>query len=123
MTNFSPDRARPNYLSFIVLAFVLFTTFSIVPPAVFAHGGKQHGENEFTAFMALREGAKLYDKLIVSGKLPGEWETDLVRAEISTRKDGQEYVVSFHREPGDPAAVYFFFTAKGEYAGSNFTGE
>jgi hypothetical protein len=123
MTNFSQKRFQPGNLPAIVLAIVLFTAFVAVPAAVFAHGGKQHGENEFTAFMALREGAKLYDKLIVSGKLSGEWETGLVRAEISTRKDGQEYVVSFHRETGDPAAVYFFFTAKGEYAGSNFTGE
>lgn len=122
MSKFPPNRFRHRNLPF-VLAFVLFTAFVTIPAAAFGHGGKQHGENEFTAFMALQEGAKLYDKLIVSGKLPGEWETNLVRAEISTRKDGREYVVSFHRESGDPAAVYFFFTAKGEYAGSNFTGE
>jgi hypothetical protein len=123
MVRFSQAPVRRRILSFHALALVLFAGIALSPAAVWAHGGKQHGENEFTAFLALREGAKLYDKLIVSGKLPGEWETDLVRAEISTRKDGREYVVSFHREPGDPAAVYFFFTAKGEYAGSNFTGE
>lgn len=123
MHSISSQTKRGQTRPAIFCAVFLFATLLLTSASVLAHGGKQHGENEFTAFMALREGAKLYDQLIVSGKLSGDWETGLVRAEISTRKEGQEYVVSFHRETGDPDAVYFFFTAKGEYAGSNFTGE
>lgn len=101
-----------------VLAFVL------VASLVFGHGGKDHG-SEFTALKALQEATKLYDSLIENKKIDESWETDLKKAEISTRMkdDKKEIVVSFYRSQGDPSTVYIFFSYDGKYAGSSFTGE
>jgi len=91
---------------------------------VHGHGGKKHGSS-FTALQALQKATELYDKLVVSGKLPDSWETDLKKVDILNRQKGdqREYVVSFKRSAGEPKTVYIFFTAEGEYSGSNFTGE
>ena len=42
-----------------------------------SHGGKTHVEEPFPAFQAVQKAVQLYDRLIVSGKLPEDWETDL----------------------------------------------
>jgi len=91
---------------------------------VYGHGGKKHGSS-FTPLQALQKATELYDKLVVSGKLPDSWETDLEKVDISNRQKGDqwEYVVSFERSAGEPNKVYIFFTAEGKYSGSNFTGE
>lgn len=108
----------------ITAGVVIFTLFSVAG-TVLAHGGKGHVGSAFTALQALQKATELYDKLVVSGKLAESWETDLKKVDISNRqKAGQwEYVVSFERREGEPNTVYIFFTAEGEYAGSNFTGE
>mgnify|MGYP000361475107 CR=1 FL=1 len=74
---------------------------------------------------ALEKASKLYDRLIVSGKLTEDWETGLKRVTIEIRnsKDKREYVVQFEKSKGEPSSVYFFFDQKGEYSGSNFTGK
>ena len=89
------------------------------------HGGKTHGGEAFTAFQALEKASKLYDRLIVSGKLTEDWETGLKRVTIDIRKskDKREYVVQFEKSKGEPSSVYFFFDQEGEYSGSNFTGK
>ena len=89
------------------------------------HGGKTHGEETFTAFQALEKASKLYDRLIVSGKLTEDWETGLkmVTIDIRNSKDKREYVVQFEKSKGEPSSVYFFFDQEGEYSGSNFTGK
>ena len=91
---------------------------------VYGHGGKTHGSS-FSSLQALQKATELYDKLVVSGKLPESWETDLKKVDISNRKKGDqwEYVVSFERSSGEPNRVYIFFTADWGYSGSNFTGE
>jgi len=91
---------------------------------IYGHGGKKHSSS-FTALQALQKATELYDKLVVSGKLPDSWETDLKKVDILNRQKGdqREYVVSFERSAGEPNTVYIFFTAEGEYSGSNFTGE
>jgi len=91
---------------------------------VYGHGGKTHASS-FTPLQALQKATELYDKLVVSGKLPESWETDLEKVDISNRQKGDqwEYVVSFERSAGEPNRVYIFFTAEGKYSGSNFTGK
>ena len=107
-------------ISFFLLLILLFTA-----AVVFAHGGKAHEMGEFTHLAALKKATELYDKLIDSQKLDPAWETGLERVEVSHRQKGNdtEVVVAFHRDEGDPKTVFIFFTPKGEYAGSNFTGE
>ena len=87
------------------------------------HGGK-HAE-AFTNLEALQQGTALYDKLLEKGKLDESWEAGLASVTISTRQGagGEERVVAFKRENGEPSTVYIFFKADGTYAGSNFTGE
>jgi hypothetical protein len=91
--------------------------------SLWAHGGKTHTQ-AFTALQALQKATTLFDRLIVEGKLDETWETGLQRAEVSTREigDQKEYRVGFHRESGSPGAVYIFFSAEGQYSGSNFAG-
>lgn len=89
------------------------------------HGGKTHGGETFTAFQALEKASKLYDRLIVSGKLTEDWETGLKRVTIDIRNpdNKREYIVQFEKSKGEPSSVYFFFDQEGEYSGSNFTGK
>jgi hypothetical protein len=89
------------------------------------HGGKTHSENPFSAFQAVQKATELYDRLIVSGKLEEGWETDLSSIHVSVRGDdtSRETVVQFERTGGDPDSLYFFFDRRGEYSGSNFTGQ
>ncbi|MGB5421524.1 MAG: DUF6488 family protein [Desulfobacterales bacterium] len=107
-------------MSLFLLLILLFTA-----AVVFAHGGKEHEMGEFTHLAALKKATELYDKLIDSRKLDPAWETDLEKVEVSHRQKGNdtEVVVAFYRDEGDPKTVFIFFTAVGEYAGSNFTGE
>jgi hypothetical protein len=95
------------------------------PPAANAHGGKTHAEAPFSAFEAVQKAVVLYDRLIVSGKLPETWETALRSIHVTMRETGgsTETVVQFKRSAGDPDSVFFYFNAQGDYAGSNFSGE
>jgi len=90
-----------------------------------SHGGKTHDEEPFSAFQAVQKATQLYDRLIVSGKLPESWETNLSSIHVSVRRDenNRETVVQFKRTGGDPESVYFYFDRQGEYSGSNFSGE
>ncbi|BBO77442.1 hypothetical protein DSCW_48590 [Desulfosarcina widdelii] len=110
-----------------VITIALITLGVIVSGTEIAnsHGGKTHGEEAFTAFQAVQKATQLYDRLIVSGKLPEDWETDLVSIHISARGDetSRETVVQFKRTGGDPESLYFYFDHRGEYSGSNFTGK
>ena len=92
---------------------------------LFAHGGKTHGDEAFSSFQALEKATGLYDRLIASGKLSEEWETELktVRIEVRNKGAGREYVVEFTKAEGNPQSVYFFFDYEGNYTGSNFTGK
>ena len=116
--------SRRACLKTAICMFILIAACLVAPSNGLSHGGKKHTD-EFTALQALQKATKLYDKLVVSGKLTENWETDLREVQISTRKkEGQkEYVVSFQRASGQPAKVYIFFSAEGKYTGSNFTGE
>jgi len=108
---------------FIVLIIFLLMILMSVSMAS-AHGPKGHGGVEFTALQAAKKGIVLYDELLASGKLKEPWETDLKNIEVFPRQSGQkrELVVKFSRSKGEPLSVYIFFTEKGEYSGSNFTG-
>ena len=90
-----------------------------------AHGPKGHGSMEFTALHAAKKGIVLYDRLIASGKLANPWETDLTDIQVLKRKNGHknEFIVKFGRSKGEPRSVYIFFSEKGDYKGSNFTGK
>ena len=112
---------RTNKLMIIAIALVCI---SISVSDVLAHGGK-HAADEFTHLQALQKATEMYDRLIANGKLDQSWETKLIRVNVSNRQKGEnkEIVVSFQRAEGEPQSVYIFFTAKGKYAGSNFTGE
>jgi hypothetical protein len=62
---------------------------------------------------------------VASGKLKAPWETDLKNIEVFSRQNSsqnRDLVVKFSRSKGDPQSVYIFFTEKGDYSGSNFTG-
>jgi hypothetical protein len=110
-------------ITIIAMAAIGLTRYGAIP--VLAHGGKNHGETEFTAFQAVRKASQLYDRLIIEGKLDGAWESGLSSITINTRQtDGKkEFVVKFMRSQGEPDSVYFFFDQKGKYAGSNFSGK
>jgi hypothetical protein len=90
-----------------------------------AHGGKTHADESFTSLQAVQKATELYDRLILSGKLPEQWETKLKNIQIRTRNAGEqkEYVVRFETDQASPNSVYFFFNQEGAYSGSNFTGE
>lgn len=121
------SRAKGEKMSEKTIAILLMVVIVILFAAgsAFAHGGKGHVVSAFTSLQALQKATELYDKLVASGKLVESWETDLQKVGISNRQKGRqwEYVVSFERSAGEPNTVYIFFTAEGEYAGSNFTGE
>ena len=89
------------------------------------HGGKTHGDEPFSAFEAVQKALQLYNRLIVSNKLPEVWETGLASVHVTARETakGRETLVQFKRSSGDPDSVYFYFNRQGEYSGSNFTGE
>lgn len=108
---------------FIVLIIFLLMILMSVSMAS-AHGPKGHGGVEFTALQAAKKGIVLYDELLAAGKLKEPWETDLKNIEVFPRQSGKkrELVVKFSRSKGEPLSVYIFFTEKGEYSGSNFTG-
>jgi len=105
----------------VMVAAVLFLVAAAA--IAFAHGGK-HAQ-EFTHLAALQKGTELYDELIGMGKLDESWEAGLVNVAISNRsvESGEEIVVAFQRETGDPSTVYIYFNMQGEYVGSNFSGE
>jgi hypothetical protein len=50
---------------------------------------------------------------------------DLKNIKVFSRQgEGEkELVVKFNRSKGEPQSLYIFFTEKGEYNGSNFTGK
>ena len=109
-----------------IIVFIVAIGFnSILVMPAHSHGGKTHGGEAFTALQALQQATQLYDRLIASGKLSGEWETGLKTIKIDTRNsvEKREYVVQFERSEGNPISVYFFFNQNGEYSGSNFTGK
>ena len=111
------------YRSSTRFVFMISTLFLIVSTA-FAHGPKGHGGSEFTALQAVKKGIALYDQLVASAKIDESWETNLINIEVSTKKKGKAYeiVVEFSRSKGQPKSVHIFFTEKGKYSGSNFTG-
>lgn len=112
---------RPSLAAVILSAVLLF----LGTAAAHGHGGKTHADEPFSAFQAVQKATQLYDRLIVSKKLPEGWETDLSDIQVMVRgaESNREYVVKFKRSTGDPDSVYFYFDRQGEYAGSNFTGE
>jgi len=119
-----PERVCRTGAVIIALVIAAGLTCTVAVPA-YGHGGRMHDGETFSAFAALVKATRLYDRLIISGKLPVEWETGLKAVTIDTRKSGEkrEYVVRFERDGGEPGSVYFFFDQHGEYSGSNFTGE
>jgi len=116
-----------NHIFFVYFTSIIFLFLIVlmsVPP-VSAHGPKGHGGTEFTALQAAKKGIELYDKLVVSGKIEESWETDLKNIEVFPRqsRNKREIVVKFSRNTGKPQSIYIFFTEKGDYNGSNFTGK
>lgn len=108
-----------------VIFFVLMSFLALMlSNPVFGHGGKTHADN-ITHLKALQKATALLDRLIGKGNLGAGWETDLKTVKIDSRqkKGKREIVVIFHRAKGEKRTVYFFFTAEGKYAGSNFTGK
>ena len=104
---------------------LIFLTAVLAGAAVYAHGGKSHGAGgEFTNLEALKKATELYDKLVAANKLDVKWETTVETVQIGERLKGAETekVVAFSRSTGEPKTVYIFFTSRGDYAGSNFTG-
>ena len=100
-----------------VIMLLLFVSLTL------AHGPKGHTDG-FTPLQAVKKGSMMYDKLIASGKLDASWETGLETINVYRRDTGKkEVVVKFSRSTGEPKSVYIFFTEKGDYSGSNFTGK
>ena len=107
---------------FALIVLLLMFLLSVCPAS--AHGPKGHGGSEFTALQAAKKGIVLYDKLVASGKIEESWETDLKNIEVFPRQSGKkrEVVVKFSRSEGEPLSLYIFFNVKGDYSGSNFSG-
>jgi hypothetical protein len=117
-------KRRNPFKCFTTLILLLSMVLMSVPLAS-AHGPKGHSGTEFTALSAVKKGIELYDKLVASGKLKAPWETDLKNIEVFSRQkssQNRELVVKFSRSKDDPKSVYIFFTEKGDYSGSNFSG-
>lgn len=106
------------------LVFLLILLFSGLQTA-HSHGGKTHGEDEFTALQAVIKATQLYDRLIAAGKLSEGWETGLKSIEVRIEEEdgNREYIIQFETTAEQPRSVYFFFDKTGKYAGSNYTGE
>jgi hypothetical protein len=120
------SKPRFSWIQIVLYGGILMMALHLISPAgIAAHGGKTHAADAFSRLKALQKATQMYDALIAEGKLDDSWEVQLVKAEISVneRQGVKEVVVSFHRGAGSPSAVYFFFSADGEYAGSNYTGE
>ena len=118
------ESSKPAAKEVIVLMLVALIAGLFALPA-YAHGPKGHGGQSFTALEAAKKGITLYDKLVARGKLDETWETGLTEIKVLSRSknNSKEFVVQFERLEGEPRSVYIFFDAKGEYSGSNFTGE
>ncbi len=118
-------RLRRHMRSMITVAMIVTGVMVTGAGIAHSHGGKTHGAAPFSAFQAAQKAMQLYDRLIVSGKLPEAWETGLSSIHISVRGDenDRETVVQFKRSAGDPESLYFYFDRRGEYSGSNFTGK
>lgn len=116
-----------NHIYFVCFTSIIFLFLIVLMsvPMASAHGPKGHSGAEFTALEAAKKGLELYDKLLASGKIEGSWETDLKNIKVFPRQGGKkrEIVVKFSRDKGEPQSLYIFFTEKGEYSGSNFTGK
>lgn len=122
MNNFlKTDFPSKRFIILIVFLLITFMMVSMTP----AHGPKGHYGAKFTAFQAAKKGIALYDKLLASEKLSEPWETDLKNIEVFPRQIGKkrEIVVKFSRSKGEPQSVYIYFSEKGGYIGSNFTGK
>lgn len=104
---------------------ILFILIVFMTSQVWGHGPKGHGGVSFTALEAAKKGIQLYDRLLETGKLPDSWETELADIKVFARETSgrKEIVVQFKRTTGEPRSVYIFFSEKGGYSGSNFTGE
>jgi hypothetical protein len=115
-----------THISFIRFKSIIFLILIILMsvPLASAHGPKGHG-TEFTALDAAKKGIELYDKLLTSGKIEESWETDLKNIRVLPRQSGErkEVIVKFSRGTGEPQSLYIYFSEKGEYSGSNFTGK
>jgi hypothetical protein len=112
-------------ISNTLFASVVFVLIFCLNYPSFAHGPDGHGEVAFTALQAVKKGIELYDRLVAEGKLTESWETELVNIKVFARgtDNEKEIVVQFNRTTGEPRSVYIFFSEKGDYSGSNFTGE
>ncbi len=120
------DFPKKNDLSVKSIGFITLISLLILTASLaFAHGLKGQGSSEFTAFMAVKKGVELYDRLVAEGKLVESWEIDLSNIEVFTQSNGneEEFVVKFNRSKGEPKSVFIFFSQKGEYKGSNFSGD
>ena len=115
--------SKLNRKTKIALVMTALFICAVIVTMAYGHGGKHAGK--FTHLQALQKGTGLYDKLISNGKLDESWESELINVAISMRKvdSGEEIVLAYKRESGDPGTVYIFFKTDGKYAGSNFTGE
>lgn len=115
-------KIQRQFLLLLLLPLALLLASSM---ATYGHGPKGHASGDFTPLMALKKSIGMYDRLVSQGKLPEGWETDLQRVDVSERTKGKakELVVAFTRNQGEPKSVFIFFSAKGEYKGSNFTGK
>jgi hypothetical protein len=104
---------------------ILIVLIVFLASQAWGHGPEAHGDVSFTALEAAKKGIQLYDRLLESGKLADSWETELADIRVFTRNTNnqKEVVVQFNRMTGEPRAVYIFFSEKGDYSGSNFTGE
>lgn len=122
MSQYTPHRHMWSMITVAgIVAGVIVTGAGIAN----SHGGKTHTAISISALEAIQKATQLYDRLIVSGKLPEDWETSLSSIHVTVRgaENSPETVVQFKRSGGDPDRVYFFFDRQGEYSGSNFSGE
>jgi hypothetical protein len=95
---------RRHLRSMIIIAGIVTGVIVTGAGIAHSHGGKTHAADPFSAFQAVQKATQLYDRLIVSGKLPEAWETDLSSIHVSVRgaENSRETVVQFKRNGGDP---------------------
>jgi len=115
-------RRKVSWVLWLPLCFLVVA--ALLGGSALGQGGKEHS-GAFTALQALQKATETYERLVEKGELDATWETGLMRVVIRQRirEDRTEYVVSFHREKGDPPAIYIFFTDNGQYVGANFIGD
>lgn len=115
-------------LTSVLIASSLLTSSPAMAGTGHEHGpGGSHTSGPITSETAIKRAEKQLQTLVTKGKLEKSWAS--VKSTGATQKDfgkGPEWIVSFKNDKEADASkqtLYVFYTLKGSYIASNFTGK